>query len=286
MQKTLLSGVALVALTGFASAADMPLKAAPVPVYVSIWTGCYIGGHAGYGKEHSSDQYTVVEPGIFGKYRDYNDQPMPITNGYDNKGFVGGGQGGCQYQTGSFLWGIEGDWSSFNNSVSKAYNSAWHRDWESGFADRSNETTLSLHKDSLWSVRAKFGLITQSDFMLYGTLGIGGEKVSYDYASSYNAHGCADLCDRTWNRTTAIGGSVGATPTGIVAGVGADWKIYNNWVLGVLYLHYAVSETVALPFNSGHDGFRVGPGTGDHVTFGDVDVIRVNLSYLFNLGAR
>ncbi len=51
MQKTLLSGVALVALTGFASAADMPLKAAPVPVYVSTWTGCYIGGHAGYGKE-------------------------------------------------------------------------------------------------------------------------------------------------------------------------------------------------------------------------------------------
>ena len=124
MQKTLLSGVALIALTGFANAADMPLKAAPVPVYVSTWTGCYIGGHAGYGKEHSSDQYTMVEPGIFGPDRDYNDQPMPITNGYDNKGFVGGGQGGCQYQTGSFLWGIEGDWSSFNNSVTKGYDSS------------------------------------------------------------------------------------------------------------------------------------------------------------------
>jgi opacity protein-like surface antigen len=125
--------------------------------------------------------------------------------------------------------------------------------------------------------------------MLYGTVGIGGEKASYNYASSYNSHGCRDGCYDSydfWNRTTSISGSVGATPTGIVAGVGADWKIYNNWVLGVLYLHYAVSETVALPFNSGHDGFRVGPGTGDHVTFGDVDVIRVNLSYLFNLGAR
>jgi hypothetical protein len=50
--------------------------------------------------------------------------------------------------------------------------------------------------------------------------------------------------------------------------------------------HYAVSETVALPFNSAHDGYRVGPGTGDHVTFGDVDVVRVNLSYLFNWGYR
>jgi outer membrane immunogenic protein len=286
MQKTLLSSVALVALTGFASAADMPLKAAPVPVYVSTWTGCYIGGHAGYGKETSTDQYTMVEPGAYGPYRGYNDQPMPVTNGYDNKGFVGGGQGGCQYQTGSFLWGIEGDWSSFSNSVNKAYNSSWHTDWESGYANRSNVTSLSLNKDSLWSVRAKFGLITQSDFMLYGTLGIGGEKASYDYASRYNSNGCYDYCEGGWDRTHSISGSVGATPTGIVAGVGADWKIYNNWILGVLYLHYAVSETVALPLNKAYDGYRVGPGTGDHVSFGDVDVVRVNLSYLFNWGLR
>ena len=286
MQKTLLSGVALIALTGFANAADMPLKAAPVPVYVSTWTGCYIGGHAGYGKEHSSDQYTMVEPGIYGPYRGYNDQPMPVTDGYDNKGFVGGGQGGCQYQTGSFLWGIEGDWSSFSNSVNKAYNSSWHTDWESGYANRTNATSLSLNKDLLWSVRAKFGLITQSDFMLYGTVGIGGEKASYDYASRYNSNGCYDDCDGYWNHTHSISGSVGATPTGIVAGVGADWKIYNNWILGVLYLHYAVSQTTALPFNAAYDGYRVGPGTGDHVTFGDVDVVRVNLSYLFNFGYR
>jgi outer membrane immunogenic protein len=286
MQKTLLSSVALVALTGFASAADMPLKAAPVPVYVSTWTGCYIGGHAGYGKETSTDQYTVTQPGIYGNFRDYNNTPMPITDGYDNKGFVGGGQGGCQYQTGSFLWGIEGDWSSFSNTVSKAYTSNWFTDWESGYARRSSETTLSLQKDSLWSVRAKFGLITQSDFMLYGTVGVGGEKASFNYASTYNARGCAEECDITWNRTHSIAGSVGATPTGIVAGVGADWKIYNNWVLGVLYLHYAVAQTVDLPVNTAHDGYRVGPGTGDHVSFGDVDVVRVNLSYLFNWGLR
>ena len=190
---------------------------------------------------------------------------MPVTDGYDNKGFVGGGQGGCQYQTGSFLWGIEGDWSSFSNSVNKAYNSSWHTDWESGYANRTNATSLSLDWDSLWSVRAKFGLITQSDFMLYGTVGIGGEKASYDYASRYNSNGCYDDCDGYWNHTHSISGSVGATPTGIVAGVGADWKIYNNWILGVLYLHYArVSNDCSsvqcrirrLPGGSGHGRSR------------------------------
>jgi opacity protein-like surface antigen len=47
LRKMLLSGVALIGLTGLASAADLAFKAPP-PVYVPTWTGCYIGGHAGY----------------------------------------------------------------------------------------------------------------------------------------------------------------------------------------------------------------------------------------------
>ena len=40
---------------------------------------------------------------------------------FDNKGFAGGGQAGCQLQTGMFLWGLEGDWSSFSNSTQPEY---------------------------------------------------------------------------------------------------------------------------------------------------------------------
>jgi outer membrane immunogenic protein len=53
LRKMLLSAVALVGLTGLASAADLYVKAPP-PVYVSTWTGCYIGGHVGYGREEST----------------------------------------------------------------------------------------------------------------------------------------------------------------------------------------------------------------------------------------
>jgi outer membrane immunogenic protein len=117
LHKALLSGVALIGLTGLASAADLYVKAPPV-LYVPTWTGCYIGGHAGYGETTSSSQYEVglgtgVNNGIIGT------ADPQFNDNFDNKGFVGGGQAGCQLQTGRFLWGLEGDWSSFSNSSSR-----------------------------------------------------------------------------------------------------------------------------------------------------------------------
>src|SRR5215471_10722936 len=51
MKKALFASVALIALgTGLASAADLPVKAPPAPVYappIFSWTGCYIGGNIG-----------------------------------------------------------------------------------------------------------------------------------------------------------------------------------------------------------------------------------------------
>jgi outer membrane immunogenic protein len=290
----LLSSTAVIGLAGFANAADMALKAPPAPIYISSWSGCYIGGHAGYGREQSSSQYTFVQPGLRGLYSD-NDTPTPVTSGWNNNGFVGGAQGGCQIQSGTFVWGVEGDWSSFSNSQSNGFNSHSKHSWDRGTYDeysygtayRDSVTNLSVQKDSLWSVRAKFGIITSSDFMLYGTAGVGGERASFNYASTFTKHGFVynnDDCDPcTWNRPVSIAGSVGANPTGIVAGVGADYKVWGNWLLGVQYLHYAVGSTTTLPFNSSHDGYRIGPGAGDHITFGDVDVVRVQLSYLFNM---
>src|SRR5262249_48124738 len=60
MKKVLFSSVALIALgTGLASAADLPVKAPPAPVYAPpafSWTGCYIGGNIGAAWAHSEWQ--------------------------------------------------------------------------------------------------------------------------------------------------------------------------------------------------------------------------------------
>ena len=56
-QKLLLSSVAILGLTGLASAADMPMKAAPMIVAPYDWSGIYIGGVIGgaWGRTDSSD---------------------------------------------------------------------------------------------------------------------------------------------------------------------------------------------------------------------------------------
>jgi outer membrane immunogenic protein len=112
MHKLLTAGVALLALglSVPAQAADMPVKyVAPAPVFT--WTGCYVGVHIGYKWGTSKQTYGGTRAGV-------PDAFLPVgadlTGDYNVNGPVGGGQGGCNYQTGAWVWGIEvdGAWSS------------------------------------------------------------------------------------------------------------------------------------------------------------------------------
>lgn len=92
-----------------ASAADMPVKApiAPAPI-VYNWTGFYIGGHIGGAR--ASTQYT--DPlAAAGVRNTFNTDP---------DGFIGGGQLGFNYQSGSWVFGVEGDisWANVSGSAS------------------------------------------------------------------------------------------------------------------------------------------------------------------------
>jgi outer membrane immunogenic protein len=278
LHKLLLSSVALVGLTGLAGAADLAFKAPP-PVYISTWTSCYVGGHAGYGMANSTSQYSAIEMAEAGLAGEFNES-------YNNKGFVGGGQAGCQYQTGTFLWGLEGDWSSFSNSSS--YNHAGTFTDEEEGEVFNGSVNQSLHYSSLWSVRGRFGIIASDVFHFYGTAGIGGAKANYTSSASFTE---AELDDRRGRCVCVSSASnVGLNPTGIVFGAGAEWKIWPNFIVGAEYLHYAFNSTSAIPANAGGflDGAPtaafVGPSGGDHVSLNSVDVIRLRASYLFNWG--
>jgi outer membrane immunogenic protein len=91
-----------------ASAADMPVKApiykAPRSVTASdIWSGLYIGGHLGgaWAQTRASDPL-----GISG--------PAGVFNGRTGSSFIGGPQIGANWQTGAYVFGIQGD-VSFGN---------------------------------------------------------------------------------------------------------------------------------------------------------------------------
>ncbi|MBB2963987.1 outer membrane protein [Methylobacterium sp. R2-1] len=105
MKKLLTSLAAFTALTAAASAADLPRRAAPPPVFTPIpvftWTGFYAGLNAGYGfGVEDSIGSTLVgtnDPRVVGGAGG-NVGLFAFGNGSRNDGFVGGGQIGYNYQ--------------------------------------------------------------------------------------------------------------------------------------------------------------------------------------------
>jgi outer membrane immunogenic protein len=101
MKKILLSSVALVGFTAGAMAADLPSRAAPVPMIAAVplftWTGFYVGVNAGYGFSTNDDDDVFV-PGV-----------GFVGSGNDDGGFVGGAQVGYNYQIGQVVLGLEAD---------------------------------------------------------------------------------------------------------------------------------------------------------------------------------
>ena len=86
----LLAAVSTIALTQFASAADLPVKApvykAPVMAPLYNWTGFYVGLNAGY-NWGSQDNSLVTTSGV-----------TLLSNNDHLNGFIGGGQIGYNWQ--------------------------------------------------------------------------------------------------------------------------------------------------------------------------------------------
>ena len=101
-QCALFAPVAAIGFASVASAADMPVKARPVPVAVAYnWTGFYAGVNGGYAFGDSVGPITFNTS--FG--------PTFTTTGstFDAKGGFGGVQVGYNWQTGQIVLGIEAD---------------------------------------------------------------------------------------------------------------------------------------------------------------------------------
>src|SRR5215831_10409414 len=125
MKKLFLGSVALVALglvapAAFAAERAVPAYAPPPPpVPVYTWTGCYVGASAGSLSGHSDGFSTT--PGSTGLGVGPGGTNMPLfatqlSGNFDLTGFIGGGQVGCNYQVGAWVWGVEADGSAVNKS--------------------------------------------------------------------------------------------------------------------------------------------------------------------------
>lgn len=223
-----------VLFTGAASAADMPLKAAPRAVAaVYDWTGFYVGVNVGYGLgEGTSPSITAVDPGGASGVGAFLSPAGigpglasgNIYPGLNPSGAFGGLQLGYDKQFGNWVLGVVADiqGADFKSSGVAFTNAA---------ATCCNVTeTISAKIDWFGTLRGKAGFAA-NDWLFYGTGGLayGNTNSSLGFTCTPGGVGCGFA-------TINFAGTASELKVGWAAGAGVS-KAFGNWNVGVEYLH-------------------------------------------------
>jgi outer membrane immunogenic protein len=233
MNKILLGGAALFAIfAGPAIAADMPVKApllkAP-PVVLYNWSGFYVGINGG---------------GAFGRSIYDLFAPNATTGNFNISGGFGGGTVGANWQTGSFVFGIEGDVDGTDIRGSVACPGA-------GFTCSTSNTWLA-------TVRGRLGWAADR-VLVFGTAGFADGDIKQRAAS------------------VAVVNAGSSTRAGWAAGGGLEYAFSNQWSAKLEYLHAHLDSLNCGLVCTGLAGQTVA------VKF-DVNMIRAGLNFKFDWG--
>jgi outer membrane immunogenic protein len=191
-----LAAATLAVLAGSATAADLgarapaPYQPPPPPPPLFSWTGCYIGGNIGGGwASHSSNDVTGAVTGVIGA----------DLGSHTASGFIGGGQIGCDYQAGVWVFGVQG---MFDGSGMQGSNT----DATGLFVVNSNIPWLA-------TVTGRVGVTAAPTVQVYAKGG--GAWVRDNYT------------------VTAVPGialgNASSTPSGWTVGGGVEWAFAGNW---------------------------------------------------------
>jgi outer membrane immunogenic protein len=224
--KSVAAGAVLLAslMAAPAFAADLPVKARPYqqPIFAPSWTGLYIGGQVGYANADWGNSPLFADLPFNTPFA----AGVPV-GGASGDGVTGGGHVGYNYQMSNWVFGIETD---FNWTAAKN-NSFTNITVGPGLAF---STTRDL--EYYGTVRGRLGYAAWANTLLYVTGG-------WAYGKS--------------NSTIAgvgfIGGpfvtSASNTHSGWTVGVGVDYMIAANWIVGAEYKHIDLgSETYTYVF--------------------------------------
>jgi outer membrane immunogenic protein len=175
-----LPGLALaLAPIATATAADLPVKAPSAPAF--SWSGCYAGVNGGGGAS-GSDFTTTVGNGTHLTPDDAATVGGFGTGSGNDSNFLVGGQIGCNWQSGTVVYGIEADADYFKSNATFG-NATGTLSTGDGFA-----VTQSLTTDFLATVRPRLGVAADRS-LFYVTGGAAFTRVSYlqTYADTLNA---------------------------------------------------------------------------------------------------
>jgi len=223
----LASAIGLAFMSQAALAAGMPVKAGPPPPPPFSWTGCYFGAFIGY------KSAGINERDLFG---------FPTTSYDAIDGAAVGGEVGCQYQTGIWVFGVAGDW-------------AWTSLEGNGFGPN---TTFHRRTEEPWvaTARAKVGFAINR-WWGYVTGGVAWSRWEETVTNTNAAVAIPVMTDSE-------------TLTGWVIGAGMDYAFTNNWIFNAefLYMDYGWNDyftdvtlcTGCIPLDLEHTNFLLKVG--------------------------
>jgi len=195
----------------------MPMKAPPAPVYQ--WTGCYVGGNIGGGASGTNFGSTV-DPGTYLVGGDPATVGGSGAGGANANGLLGGGQVGCNWQSGTLVLGLEGDFDSFRSNPQFNNNTNTLAD------GAAFSVAQSLTTNFLATVRPRIGIAADRN-LAYITGGIAFTNISYaeTYTDSNGPPGPGA------GTATASQSLVGWT-----AGAGWEYAFADHWTVRAEYL--------------------------------------------------
>jgi outer membrane immunogenic protein len=199
-----------------ADAADMPVKAPAAKTY--NWGGCYVGLNGG-GAESGSDFTTTVGPGTHLGPADVALVEEGGTSSANGPNFLGGGQAGCNWQSGTLVYGLEGDVDYFRSNPQVINGTATLSDGVTSFT-----VTQSLTTNFLASARPRLGISADRN-LFYITGGAAFTKASYSQA----------YVDAAVPAGTGLA-TGSKSLVGWTAGAGWEYAWTDNWTFKVEYL--------------------------------------------------
>lgn len=214
-----------------AQAADirLPVKA---PAYVHTyynWTGFYLGGHAGYGWADfgGSDPVTGLPTGSLSA-----------------KGLIYGGQLGFNYQIGSWVLGVEGEFS-FGDVK-------YREDFGAG-------NTAEIKLDQIFTAAGRVGYAFDRT-MIYGKAGGAWTQEKYNFA--------------------VLGGTATGSVdrSGWLVGVGIEYAFAGNWSAKLEYNYMDLGSKLVTLTTTG--GLVATPANVDLT----VQTVKAGINYRFNWG--
>jgi outer membrane immunogenic protein len=294
--KRLANAIAAIALIGtHAVAADMPVKAPPLPPPPPppTWTGFYFGANAGYGWGNNSqpafianDPYATVL--LAGNLASSPGQPL-VSSASRLQGGFGGFQAGYNWQVNRLLVGLEADiqGSSIHENTTA-----------SSVVGAGIIANTSTEQQLRWfgTARARLGFLPTSNWLVYGTGGFAygqiDERVNVGFGGVFNGgvttgisgFGAACVVPGSPSAASCFVGTSSRTASGWTAGAGTEWLVTRNVTFKAEYLYASLGSG---------DSFNVvsqttpGPGAAPssfRATWGaaNLNLVRVGFNYIFN----